>query len=419
MAEDDAYKDFTGKILGGKWVVNAFLGTGYYSPVFRAHDVNLPNRVCAIKILAANLADRKFMKQLRERNNEVIALRELPYDAFTHIVEPYEVDVVKGTGTGFDGGPYIAMEYMNRGSLAKIWKEMTEQGEIMSLEEKLGWMDQALIGLDEAHKHRILNLDFQLGNLLLNSKGILKLSDFGVGALMDATGYYYQKTRLPVKYQAPEQRIEGAKLTPKTDVYGIGGTLLEFIAGLNFYDFDARTDLENGYGDLPEDLRNLIIQCLAKNPEGRPPVKEVRERLAGVRGVWLVPEISSIIYETMQEMNLIIGNRNQHSYNTLSKGDVNGLYKAQKSCYKELKKREFETPVGDIESLIHQTLETDVLTMGLFASPFDEDRKNPKIATKQDEELSDIYDDILDVWEKKTDRWVMYDTTTWEFSSLK
>lgn len=123
------------------------------------------------------------------------------------------------------GDVVMCMEYMDRGSLDRIYKK---HGAIP--EPIVGKITEAVVeGLDYLYdKHRIIHRDVKPSNVLVNAKGEVKLCDFGVsGELNNSIADTFVGTST---YMSPE-RIQGAAYSVKSDVWSLGITVLELAVG--------------------------------------------------------------------------------------------------------------------------------------------------------------------------------------------
>jgi tRNA A-37 threonylcarbamoyl transferase component Bud32 len=127
-----------------------------------------------------------------------------------------------------DGIPYIAMEYLARGSLRPYVGRLSPSQIGRVLEGLLG-------GLAEAERHRIVHRDIKPENLLVTDDGGVKIADFGIAKatnVIQETGFL-TATGMTVgtpNYIAPEQAM-ARELGPWTDLYSVGITAFELVAG--------------------------------------------------------------------------------------------------------------------------------------------------------------------------------------------
>jgi mitogen-activated protein kinase kinase len=147
-------------------------------------------------------------------------------------------------------------------------------------------------------KHHIMHRDVKPSNILVNSRGFIKLCDFGVsGELVNSIADTFVGTST---YMAPE-RIQGEKYTVKSDVWSFGLSIMELAIGK--FPFDASEQLSDDEGQpagildllqqivhepapklpksdaFPQILEDMIQKCLYKKPEDRPTPQELYVRI--------------------------------------------------------------------------------------------------------------------------------------------
>ena len=128
----------------------------------------------------------------------------------------------------YAGRPYIAMEYLPRGSLRRHMRSLT-------LARAAGVFEGLLAGLAYAEQRGIVHRDLKPENLLLSAEGRIKIADFGVAkATREVVGDTYTTvsgtTLGTPAYMAPEQAV-GEQIGPWTDLYGVGVIAYELFAG--------------------------------------------------------------------------------------------------------------------------------------------------------------------------------------------
>jgi tetratricopeptide (TPR) repeat protein/predicted Ser/Thr protein kinase len=241
----------------------AVLGHGGMGTVYRAYDPQL-GRAVALKFIRGdhpNLPSRL----LREARAQ--ARVDHP-----NICKVFEVGEVEGKA-------YIAMELVSGEPLG--------DGLDLSLHDKIVAVRDCALALHEAHKLGILHRDIKPGNILVEraADGRTRpvVMDFGI-ARDDAEGEQFTRTGALLgtpSYMSPEQARGDRDLDRRTDVYSLGATLYELLAGVPPFvaespmqvvlrvlnDDPAR--LRSHTPKLPEDLETVVAKCLDKDPSRR------------------------------------------------------------------------------------------------------------------------------------------------------
>jgi tetratricopeptide (TPR) repeat protein/tRNA A-37 threonylcarbamoyl transferase component Bud32 len=186
------------------------LGRGAMGEVFLAHHLRL-KRFVALKMIRAGTADSK----LRERlvvEAEAIARLQHP-----NIVQIFEVGEAAG-------GPFLALEYAEGGSLDKhLAGAPLPPGRAAALIEVLAR------AVHHAHERGLVHRDLKPANVLLAQGGTPKVTDFGlVHDLASGPGGGVVGTP---GYMAPEQAGGTEQITPRTDIYALGAILYECLTG--------------------------------------------------------------------------------------------------------------------------------------------------------------------------------------------
>jgi serine/threonine-protein kinase len=246
------------------------LGGGMIAEVFEAIA---PSRArCAVKVLRSVYVDRP--DAVFRMTQEARTLVELAHPSIVPVID---------AGTTGAGRPFFAMPLLE-GETAK--SALARRGRLSPAEACAIAVD-ALEGLDAAHRAGIVHRDVKPGNLFLPEKkaGARKcvVIDFGVAKVQGSprgptTGAAVIGTP---RYLAPEQ-ILGGRVDGRTDVYALGLTLFELIAGRGPFDVIAPMDLMRAHLDAaPRSLRELagvshelehaVLRAIAKSPGRRWP----------------------------------------------------------------------------------------------------------------------------------------------------
>jgi serine/threonine protein kinase len=250
----------------GRYEILREVGRGGMAMVYLARQTDL-DRFVALKELGAFHASDPSFAQRFLRESRVAGSLSHPnivtvHDYFEH-----------------DGTPYIAMEYVERGSLRPHIGRMT-------LAQAGGVLEGLLAGLANAEQHGIVHRDLKPENLMVTADGRVKIADFGIakattkmqtGAFLTATG----TTVGTPTYMAPEQAM-AQDIGPWTDLYSVGCMAFEMFTGrVPFHDSDAPMAILLRHVNEPipsvksidpsvdEGVSEWIEQLLVKDPKQR------------------------------------------------------------------------------------------------------------------------------------------------------
>ncbi len=147
----------------------------------------------------------------------------------------------------------------------------------LSVRETVDYLKQILSGLKYAHEQGIVHRDVKPENIFLLPDGRLKILDFGLAAPAGVTDLDLQGT---VYYASPEQ-IEGEPEDARSDIYALGIMAYEFLCWQRPYPEDdlgrlielhctqTIPDPAETVPDLPENMRQFILRCCARDPAQR------------------------------------------------------------------------------------------------------------------------------------------------------
>ncbi|MFQ5662499.1 MAG: protein kinase [Terriglobia bacterium] len=255
--------------------IAAKLGEGGMGAVYRAEDTKL-QRAVALKFLPTELAADAEARQRLVKEARAASRLNHP-----NIATIYEVGEAEGT-------PFIAMELVSGESL----KEVLLRGALPA-PQLLQVARQIAEGLNEAHQAGVLHRDIKPGNIMLDTKGRVKVLDFGLAVF---TGRERQKgeteenfisrtatqwsTGGTVPYMSPEQ-LRGEPTDARSDIFSFGVMLYECLAGrLPFWGETSIDVLHAILREPPRPLRGLVPdispeweqlveRCLEKDPAKR------------------------------------------------------------------------------------------------------------------------------------------------------
>jgi serine/threonine protein kinase len=201
----------------GAYEVLEELGSGGMGKVYRAKNVTL-ERLVALKTLAPHLsADQGFVQRFLKEARVAARLNH------PNIVQTYDFGCVEGVY-------YLAMEYVDGHSLRTYLKRGR-----FSERDALQVVRYAVRALAVAHEAGIVHRDIKPDNLMLTSKGELKLVDLGIAKRLDeSAGAGLTQTGQAVgtpQYISPEQIKSLKDIDARADIYSLGATLYHLVTG--------------------------------------------------------------------------------------------------------------------------------------------------------------------------------------------
>jgi serine/threonine-protein kinase len=250
-----------GQTIGGRYRLISKLGSGGMADVWLAADEMLDRRV-ALKFLHERFAqDAQFVERFRREAQSAAGLQH------PNVVGVYD----RGED---EGRHWIAMEYVDGAML----KDLIARG--LSVGEAVEIVRQILAGARFAHARGIVHRDLKPQNVLVDSEGRARVTDFGIARAgaseITATGSVLGTAQ----YLSPEQ-AQGLEITPASDVYSIGVILYEALTGE--VPFDAETPVAVALKQVSEQpvppsrldpsvppaLDAVVLRALAKDPGNR------------------------------------------------------------------------------------------------------------------------------------------------------
>jgi serine/threonine-protein kinase len=217
--------------------VEGELGRGGMAVVYAGWHEQL-DRPVALKVLASHLAGDEGFRVRFLREARIASKLHHP-----NLVRTYDI-------AEHDGSPCIVMELLPGGTLV---------GGQLTRAEAAG----VAAGLAHAHANGVVHRDLKPANLLRAADGAVKIADFGIARAVEETRVTQIGTILgTLRYLSPEQ-AEGREVGPEADVYSLGVLLDELLES------PSRAD------------RELIAQCLRREPRERPPAGEVAAAIRG------------------------------------------------------------------------------------------------------------------------------------------
>ncbi|MBU6334753.1 MAG: protein kinase [Chloroflexi bacterium] len=253
-----------GTTLKGRYRIDALLGQGGMSAVFKATDPNL-KRVVAIKLIHPHLADnREFLARFEEEAAAVARLRH------PNIVQVYDFD--------HDGDVvYMVLEFVAGETLSQRVQRLASGGRQMPVAEAVQAISQACDAVDYAHQRGLVHRDIKPANIMIDIHGQAILMDFGIVKILGgdrhtATGAVFGTAH----YMSPEQ-VRGTVVDHRADIYALGVTLYELLGGrppfsaesvmtvIMMHLTDPVPDIRAARADVPPAVKQVIDRAMAKD----------------------------------------------------------------------------------------------------------------------------------------------------------
>ena len=242
-------KKYRGFALG-KYRMLRLIGSGGMSTVYLAQH-KLLNIQRAIKVLPKKRV--KDSSYLQRFHLEAQATSQLDHP---NIVRCYDVDNEGDTH-------YIVMEFIEGKDLNTIVK----QEGALPLELACNYMAQSAEGLAHAHGKGLIHRDVKPANLLVDTKGIVKILDLGLALFSDnerasLTVEHNENVLGTADYLAPEQAVNSHKVDHKVDIYGLGCSLYFVLTGHPpFPEGTLAQRIAKHQSQMPEDIRKIRPEC--------------------------------------------------------------------------------------------------------------------------------------------------------------
>ena len=280
---------FKGFILGRYKLLN-LLGKGEMSSIYLAEHTRMKRR-CAIKVLPANkVRDTSYLGRFHREAQAVASLDH------NNIVRAYDVDTETEGGVEIH---FLVMEYVEGKDIEKLL-EVRKQFTVI---EAADFIRQAAEGLSHAHENGLVHRDIKPGNLLVDTKGVVKLLDLGLARFFrdteteSLTIKHDEKVLGTADYLAPEQAVDSHAVDERADIYSLGCTLYFALTGhppftdgtlvqrLLAHQTKAPPSIRKQRPDVPESLVLIVEKMMQKRKDDR---HQSAAEVAAALSKWLV-----------------------------------------------------------------------------------------------------------------------------------
>ena len=231
-----------GKVMAQRYRIVHLLGRGGMGAVYRADDLLLGQPVALKFLPTAATASPSALSRFR---NEVRTARQVSHPNVCRVYDIGEAD----------GLMYLSMEYVDGEDLASLLRRIGRFPQDKALEIAR----QLCAGLAAAHDRGVIHRDLKPANIMLDGKGHVRITDFGLAGVAEHIRDLRSGTP---PYMSPEQ-VSGKGVTLKSDVYALGIVMHELFTG-------KRRSREIKSAELDPVVERVIRRCLDEDPEMRP-----------------------------------------------------------------------------------------------------------------------------------------------------
>ena len=285
-----------GRLISGRYRIEAVVGTGGMAVVYRALDLQ-ENRTVAIKVLRPEYeSDMEFVRRF---SREAEAAAKMSHENIVNLLD-----------VGIEGEMrYIVMEYVDGQTLKQM---IRDEGRIHP-DVALRMTIRILAAVDHAHRNGIVHRDIKPQNILVDRQGRVKVADFGIARLKAS-----QTTQLDpngsamgsVHYLSPEQ-ARGEVADEQSDLYSVGVVLYEMLTGHVPFDGDTTVSVALKHiNEQPASMRSrnshisraldeVVMRALCKDKQLR--YQSAAEMAADLRMTISKPKGGFVRYPTKRE----------------------------------------------------------------------------------------------------------------------
>ncbi len=258
--------DMIGRVIKGRYKLIDERGRGSFATVYVARDTE-NNHIYAVKVLHLEMAN----------DGELVARFHREVHIILSLSDPHIVRVVD---YGNDNGLYefIAMEYIDGQNLKY---HMLTHGPMDPL-RALNYTRQIAEGLETAYKQGVVHRDIKPQNILITSKDVVKIVDFGLARGRETVTLTQSNVFMGTAYYiSPEQAESGRSADTRSDLYSVAAVLFEMLAGRPPFEGETAVDIVIKHmnakvpsichlrPDLPMDMDVFMQKAMAKLPAER------------------------------------------------------------------------------------------------------------------------------------------------------
>jgi len=259
---------FSGQQIG-RYRILEHIARGGMADVYLAEDVDLRRKV-ALKVMLETLSlEPEFVQRFRREAQTVARLDH------TNIVQVFS------TGLTPTNQPYIAMQFIEGGSLRERLAQLAERGKLLTTEQALNIARQLALALSVAHRAHIVHRDLKPSNVLIKPDGTPVLVDLGIASVRSGEKLTQTGSLLGTpSYMSPDQ-VRGLDLDGRSDIYSLGIILYEMLTGTRPFEaeesiavlhkqvYEEAVPVRKRRPDVSLQTQYVVETCMMKDPAQR------------------------------------------------------------------------------------------------------------------------------------------------------
>jgi len=250
-------------MLGERYRIVGLLGRGGMGEVYRADDLKLGQAV-ALKFLPKAVSGDEAL--LARFHAEVRLARQVSHPNVCRIYDIGEIE----------GRHFLSMEYVDGEDLASLLKRIGH----LPADKTVDIARQLCAGLHAAHEKGVLHRDLKPANIMLDGRGRVRITDFGLAVAAEEAANVGEVSGTPA-YMAPEQ-LAGKPASVRSDLYALGLVLYEVATGKRAFDAPTLAEMRRKHeqetpaapsailAGFDPAVERVILRCLEKDPRARP-----------------------------------------------------------------------------------------------------------------------------------------------------
>jgi serine/threonine-protein kinase len=264
-------------ILWSRYRILDLVGQGGMGAIYRAEDLRLEGRLCAIKEVTIDpSASKEYQEQMQAAfHREASVLARLDHPNLPKVSDFFF----------FNGRDYLVMDYVPGQDLREVIENTRHKSTFIPEKQVLTWAEQLIAALEYLHQQDppVLHRDIKPSNIKLMPNGTIKLVDFGLAKLLipdDNRTVTVLQGRATIQY-APLEQIGGdtGYTDGRADIYSLGATLYQLLT--NEPPPDAKTRYVRGRRQgalsiieinptVSSQTEQAVLHALGLHPEDRP-----------------------------------------------------------------------------------------------------------------------------------------------------